>query len=75
MEIRSLGADLAIYQRGITRIELLGHTHDWEPKELAFEQRSEALRVRLPEIWETGCQKEIPLPVLKITPTARPSLP
>ena len=68
MEIRSLGGDLAIHQGRISRIELLGHTHEWEPVSLEFEQRPDALSVRLPETWETAHQKEIPLPVLKITP-------
>jgi alpha-L-fucosidase len=70
MEIRSLGADLAIHQGRIQRIELLGHTHEWEPVCLEFEQRADALSVRLPDSWETGHQKELPLPVLKITSAA-----
>jgi alpha-L-fucosidase len=72
LEIRSLGADLTIYQQRIGRIELLGHTQEYEPVPLEFEQRADALSVRLPESWEAGHQKEIPLPVLRITPiTAR----
>ena len=67
MEIRSLGADLTIYRQRIGRIELLGHTHEYEPTLLEFEQRADVLSVRLPESWETGLQKEIPLPVLRIT--------
>ena len=70
MEIRSLGADLTIYQHRIARIELLGHTQEYEPTLLEFEQRADALSVRLPESWETGHQAEIPLPVLRITAAA-----
>jgi alpha-L-fucosidase len=68
IEIRSLGADLTIYHQRIGRIELLGHTQEYEPTLLEFEQRTDALSVRLPQSWETGHQKEIPLPVLRITP-------
>lgn len=70
MEIRSLGADLTVYQRRIERIELLGHTREWDPIPLEYEQRADVLSVRLPESWANGHQKEIPLPVLKITPAA-----
>jgi hypothetical protein len=33
---------------------------------LEFERRADALSVRLPESWEAGRLKEIPLPVLRI---------
>ena len=68
MEIRSLSADMTIYQGRIGRIELLGHTQEWEPTPLEFEQRPDALSVRLPESWETGEKTQVPLPVLRITP-------
>ena len=68
MEIRSLAADLTIYQHRIGRVELLGHTQEYEPTLLEFEQRTDALSVRLPESWEAGHLREIPLPVLRITP-------
>ena len=70
VEIRSLGADLTVYQGRIGRIELLGHTKEYEPTLLDFEQRPDSLSVRLPESWQTGQQNEIPLPVLQITPAA-----
>jgi alpha-L-fucosidase len=68
MEIRSLGADLTIYHQRIGRIELLGHTQEYEPTLLEFEHRPDALTVRLPASWDASHQKEIPLPVLRITP-------
>jgi alpha-L-fucosidase len=73
IEIRSLGSDLALYQEHIGRIELLGHTKEFVPRPLEFEQRADALAVLLPESWNApgGHRREIPLPVLRITPGGR----
>jgi alpha-L-fucosidase len=68
IEVRSLGSDLTLYQGRIGRVELLGHTKEFEPQPLEFEQRPDALSVRLPESWESGHRKDVPLPVLRITP-------
>lgn len=67
IEIRSLGSDLTLYQDKIARIELLGHTGEFEPRPLEFEQGPQALTVRLPESWATGHRAAVPLPVLRIT--------
>lgn len=70
VEIRSLGADLTLYQAPIARIELLGHTREFDPCPLEFEQRADALVVRLPDSWNRphGHDDAVPLPVLRITP-------
>jgi alpha-L-fucosidase len=67
IEIRSLGSDLALYQGRIARIELLGHTKEFAPHALEFEQRRDALSVRLPESWDPQ-PGSVPFPVLRITP-------
>lgn len=67
MRIASLGSDLTLYQHRIARIELLGHTGEYEPRPLEFEQGPHLLTVRLPESWAGGHQAAVPLPVLRIT--------
>lgn len=71
IEIRSLGADLALYQEPIARIELLGHTKEFDPRPLEFERRADALVVRLPDDRgrpESRGDDAVALPVLRITP-------
>jgi len=67
IEIRSLGTDLALYPETITRIELLGHTGEFEPRPLEFAHDPRALTVRLPDSWAGGHRSAVPLPVLRIT--------
>jgi alpha-L-fucosidase len=67
LEIRSLGSDLTLYQERIARIELLGHTREFDPRPLEFERGPHALSVRLPESWANGHRPDVPLPVLRIT--------
>jgi alpha-L-fucosidase len=72
VEVRSLGSDMTLYQERIARIELLGHTKEFDPFPLEFEQRRDALSVRLPESWmkqqADGSLARVPFPVLRITP-------
>lgn len=67
VEIRTLGSDLALYRERIARVELLGHTKEFVPNPLEFEQRRDALSVRLPASWDPR-PGQIPFPVLRITP-------
>lgn len=67
VEVRSLGSDLTLYGERIARVELLGHTKEFAPHALEFEQRRNALSVRLPESWNPR-PDEVPFPVLRVTP-------
>jgi alpha-L-fucosidase len=58
VDVRSLGRDLALFQREIGSVRLLGH-----PDPLQFERGPHALTVRLPER-----AAETPMPVLRVDP-------